>query len=38
MPHLRTAIVPLLTNDSEIGTNMRICADGENRADWDQCS
>ena len=28
--------VPLLTDDSQIGANLRFCADEENRADWDQ--
>jgi hypothetical protein len=28
-----TASVPLLTNDSQIGANLRVCADEENRAD-----
>jgi len=27
------ASVPLLTNDSQIGANLRVCADEENRAD-----
>jgi hypothetical protein len=31
-----TASVPLLTDDSQIGANLRVCADEENRADWDQ--
>jgi hypothetical protein len=30
------ASVPLLTDDSQIGANLRVCADEENRADWDQ--
>src|SRR3979490_399953 len=28
--------VPLLTGDSQIGANLRVCADEENRADLDQ--
>jgi hypothetical protein len=28
--------VPLLTDDSQIGANLRVCADEENRADFDQ--
>jgi len=28
--------VPLLTDDSQIGANLQVCADEENRADWDQ--
>jgi hypothetical protein len=28
--------VPLLTDDSQIGANLRVCADEENRADLDQ--
>jgi hypothetical protein len=28
--------VPLLTGDSQIGANLRFCADEENRADLDQ--
>ena len=31
-----TASVPLPTNDSQIGANLRVCADEENRADIDQ--
>jgi hypothetical protein len=27
-----------LTDDSQIGANLRFCADEENRADFDQCS
>ena len=30
------ASVPLLTDDSQIGANLRVCADGEDRADIDQ--
>jgi hypothetical protein len=30
------ASVPLLTDDSQIGANLRVCADEENRADFDQ--
>jgi hypothetical protein len=30
------ASVPLLTDDSQIGANVRVCADEENRADLDQ--
>src|SRR3981081_4569406 len=30
------ASVPLLTDDSQIGANLRVCADEENRADLDQ--
>jgi diguanylate cyclase len=30
------ASVPLLTDDSQIGANLPVCADEENRADWDQ--
>ena len=30
------ASVPLLTDDSQIGANLRVCGDEENRADWDQ--
>jgi hypothetical protein len=29
--------VPLLTDDSQIGANLRICADEEDRADFDRC-
>jgi hypothetical protein len=32
------ASVPLLTDDSQIGANLRVCADEENRADFDQRS
>jgi hypothetical protein len=28
--------VPLLTDDSQIGANLQVCADEENRVDWDQ--
>jgi hypothetical protein len=28
--------VALLTDDSQIGANLRVCADEENRADFDQ--
>jgi hypothetical protein len=28
--------VPLLTDDSQIGAELRICADEENRANFDQ--
>jgi hypothetical protein len=28
--------VPLLTDDSQIGANLQVCPDEENRADWDQ--
>jgi hypothetical protein len=28
--------VPSLTGDSQIGANLRVCADEENRADFDQ--
>src|SRR3977135_4713448 len=31
-----TPSVPLLTGDSQIGANLRVCADEENRADLDQ--
>src|SRR3977135_1410588 len=31
-----TISVPLLTDDSQIGANLRVCADEENRADLDQ--
>ena len=30
--------VPLLTEDSQIGANLRVCADEEDRADFDQRS
>jgi MFS family permease len=30
------ASVPLLTDDSQIGANLQVCPDEENRADWDQ--
>ena len=30
------ASVPLLTDDSQIGANLRVCADEENQADFDQ--
>jgi hypothetical protein len=30
------ASVPLLTDDSQIGANLQVCADEENRADFDQ--
>ena len=30
------ASVPLLTDDSQIGANLRICADEEDRADFDR--
>ena len=30
------ASVALLTDDSQIGANLRVCADEENRADFDQ--
>jgi LacI family transcriptional regulator len=30
------ATVPLLTDDSQIGANLQVCPDEENRADWDQ--
>jgi hypothetical protein len=30
--------VPLLTEDSQIGANLRVCADEENRTDFDQRS
>jgi hypothetical protein len=33
---LWVASVPLLTNDSQIGANLRVYADEENRADIDQ--
>jgi hypothetical protein len=33
---LQHASVPLLTDDSQIGANLRVCADEENRADLDQ--
>jgi hypothetical protein len=32
------ASVPLLTDDSQIGANLRVCADEEDRADIDQHS
>jgi hypothetical protein len=32
------ASVPLLTEDSQIGANLRVCADEENRTDFDQRS
>jgi hypothetical protein len=28
--------VPLLTDDSQIGANLRVCADEEDRADFDR--
>jgi len=30
------ASVPLLTDDSQIGANLRVCADEEDRADFDR--
>jgi hypothetical protein len=30
--------VPLLTDDSQIGANLRVCADEKDRADFDQRS
>jgi hypothetical protein len=35
---LPCASVPLLTEDSQIGANLRVCADEENRTDFDQRS
>jgi len=32
----RDTSVPLLTDDSQIGANLQVCTDEENRADWDQ--
>jgi hypothetical protein len=32
------ASVPLLTGDSQIGANLRFCADEKDRADFDQRS
>lgn len=34
----RHANVPLLTDDSQIGANLRVCVDEEDRADFDQRS
>jgi hypothetical protein len=36
--HDLQAGVPLLTDDSQIGANLRVCADEEDRADFDQRS
>jgi hypothetical protein len=36
--HSGEASVPLLADDSQIGANLRVCADGEDRADFDQRS
>ena len=30
------ASVPLLTDDSQIGANLRVCADEKDRADFDR--
>jgi hypothetical protein len=30
------ASVPLLTDDSQIGANLRVCADEEDRTDFDR--
>ena len=35
-PQKGSASVPLLTDDSQIGANLRVCADEENQADFDQ--
>jgi hypothetical protein len=35
-PDVRATSVPLLTDDSQIGANLRVCADEEDRADFDQ--
>ena len=35
---LTLASVPSLTDDSQIGANLRVCADEENRADFDRRS
>jgi hypothetical protein len=34
---IKPAGVLSLTKDSQIGANLRVCADEENRADFDQC-
>lgn len=34
--HQRISSVPLLTHDSQIGANLRVCADEEDRADFDR--
>jgi hypothetical protein len=36
--HPAATSVPLLTDDSQIGANLRVCADEEDRADFDQRS
>ena len=33
---VKRSSVPLLTDDSQIGANLQVCPDEENRADWDQ--
>jgi hypothetical protein len=35
-PEITRASVPLLTEDSQIGANLRVCADEKDRADFDQ--
>ena len=36
--HVFASSVPLLTKDSQIGANLRVCADEKDRADFDQRS
>ena len=35
-PYKNQASVPLLTDDSQIGANLQVCADEEDRADFDR--